>query len=790
VALVSTCGEKAENHVLELAEVLLGTQPDIVLVERREVERVFSEQKLMLSGLGDSDKAMAIGKLLGVEVFAVLEIFPSSKEALGLLVYDAGNGVKLLDMSLPADEIEKTVKIVVTGVSKACAKRQQPALQKKTVCLLSVRNAELPREMDGLCTALRMLLERALLDSPGIAVLERNRLELVHRESYLPVAGESKELWSSVVVVELDVRRAADGHDLRVVCRLSNVTGQDIGTVEATASQTNADSLSRELADRLTESLQVVSISAEAKPIVEASRFYDEAQFLHSHGDLSDAVAHMYAVCALTPANKVFRAELNSFLIDDAYSRLEEARRCFRFADGRRIWRSKQFTKEGSRFLTEGHEQLTKALDEVDPVLVEQHVDDNRWLRDNTNSFKIGSPLNNRADRFILQLRRTYDRGDESQQSRIQTIINEYLDHIVDRIEIALLRTGGTGNDNIDLISHNTSDILGWLNFIRNWSLNPNDYHRRFAKIAMAWLKMSELVYHKESTAQKNKWDPGRSDILVGLFWHECTGIKSIYGGERAETNSIINEASIKIGDAMVRNPYPFIRLYGHAIELHNVLRSDCLPPDIAQQQRIEFKEAVLNIMLTEPPTGRYKGMYNDADFIFQKLFHDTNELYEAQVELCDVMLSNHMIHNGLIQSLINKEPDPANKLKWIERVLAVNALADSRSYYNSSDLVATEFEQLRNKVLGIPAPVPMPVVSAEPLPILPCLPWTEIHRVFDVTSIAGLSSFDRFVMDGEAIYVLCHGSSEETLGQYIGIELLRLLKIHLPDGGGCAVKC
>ncbi|MCX6993179.1 MAG: hypothetical protein NT011_08575 [Kiritimatiellaeota bacterium] len=778
VALVSTCGERAENNVLALAEVLLSTQPDIALVERREVERALNEQKLILSGLGDSDKAMATGKLLGVEVFAVLEILPGSKEVLGLLVFDAGNGVKLLDMTLPADGGEKTAKIVLTGMRKACAKRQQPALHKKNVCLLSMRNAELPREMDDFCAALGVLLERALLDSPGIAVLERNRLEFVNRERSLPVAEESKDLWSSVVIVESDVRLAADGRDLWVVCHLSNVTGQDIGTVDATSSQTNADLLARELASRFTESLHVVPVGAEVNPLIEASLFSHEAQLLHSHGDRSAAIAHMYATCALAPTNKVFRAELNSFLIDDAYSRLEEARRCFRFADGRRIWRSKQFTKEGSRFLTEGHEQLTKALDEMGPVLVEQHVDDNRWLRDNTNSFKIGSPFNG-ADRLILQLRRIYDRGDESQQSRIQTIINEYLDHIVDRIEIALLRTGGTGNDNENLISQNTSNILNWLRFIRNWSLNSNDYHRRFAKIATAWLKMSERIYHEESTAQNHKWDL-EDNSTVSLLWRECTGIGSVFGPERKKPISMMNEASTKFGDAMIRNPYPLIRLYGHAIELHNALQSDCLSPDIAQQQRIEFKEAALNIMLTKPTWT----LYRDTDYLFQKLFTDTNELYDAQVEWCDMLLSSHIVYDDLVRSLINKEADPANKLKWIERVLAVNALADSQSYYNHRALVAVEFEQLHNKVLGIPTPVPMPVVSAEPPPTLPCLPWTEIHRVFDITSIAGLSSFDHFVMDGEAIYVLCHGSSQETLGQYRGIELLKLLKIHLPDGG------
>lgn len=804
VALVSTSGEKAENNVLPLAEVLLSKQPDITLVERREVERILNEQKLILSGLCDSDKAMAIGKLMGVEIFAVLEILPGSKETLGLIVFDAGNGVKLLDMTLPADEIEKTAKIVVTGVSKACAKRQQPALQRKTVCLLSVRNAELPREMDGFCACLGMLLERALLDSPGIVVLERNRLELVNRERSLPVAEELKDLWSSVVVVESDVRRAADGRDLRVVCHLSNVTGQDIGTVEATASQTNADSLARELAGRLTESLHVVSISAaEAKPIVEANRFYGEAQFLLGHGDRSAAIPHMYAACALAPTNEAFRAKLKSLIADDICSHLAEAKRLFMWADHRTIRQypvkvtkaNRRYKESGLRCLAEGREQLTKAMDEMGPVLVEQHADDDRWFRDNTNSFKMVIPLNG-ADRFIVPLRRLYDRGDESQQSRIQTIINEYMDHIANRIEIVLFQIGGAGNDNKLLIDQNTDISLTWLRYIHDLSVNPNDdYYRLFAKIAIAWLKISEHVYHGESSAQK-KWDPRSAYVLLGLFLQECTGINSIFWPEFAGNSSIMNEVSIKIGDAMAGNPYSFIRLYGHAIELNNVLQSNCLPPDIAQQQRIEFKEMMLNILLTKPTAIRY----NDANFLFQKLFHDTNELYEAQVELCDTMLNNHIIDEGALESLINNEPDLANKIKWIERVLAVNELIFHEDHHHSFG-VREKFNQLLNEILppgtynearekefsrlreyNRRISSPPPVVSPTPPPLVSVLsfsnlPWTEIHKVFDITSIAGLKFFDLPVMDDEAIFVLGHGLDMEH-GDYI-----KLLKIYLPDG-------
>ena len=58
VALVSTCGGDAEADVLALAEAKLSQQPGIELVERREVERVLQEQKLVKSYLRDSNQTI------------------------------------------------------------------------------------------------------------------------------------------------------------------------------------------------------------------------------------------------------------------------------------------------------------------------------------------------------------------------------------------------------------------------------------------------------------------------------------------------------------------------------------------------------------------------------------------------------------------------------------------------------------------------------------------------------------------------------------------------------------
>jgi hypothetical protein len=123
VALVSTCGGDAAGNVLALAEAKLAATTNIVLVERAQVERILNEQKLVRCGLSDSAQALAVGKLLGVEVFATLETFPGSQEMLGLVVFDARSGAKLWDAALPGGGVNVTAEALVEAVREACEKR-------------------------------------------------------------------------------------------------------------------------------------------------------------------------------------------------------------------------------------------------------------------------------------------------------------------------------------------------------------------------------------------------------------------------------------------------------------------------------------------------------------------------------------------------------------------------------------------------------------------------------------------------------------------------------------------
>lgn len=316
VALVSTCGGEAGQKVLALAEARLSADKDIALVERREVERVLDEQKLVRCGLSDSAQALAVGKLLGVEVFATLETFPGSQETLGLVVFDARTGAKLWDAALPAGGADKTAEGIVTAVHEACEKRLRPTKTLRTICLLSVRNADLPRSMDSFCESLGQLLERGLLGSASLTVLERERLEQINRERALPVDATTDDLLSSLTILELEFSRGSESNDIRATGFLTDASGTSLGKVQAVGYVEHVSDLVETLLQKLTEFLKAAPSNRTVDRGAEAQRFRQEATFAMQHEMPSKALQAAEAAYALEPDSQVSKALLAEMLFE------------------------------------------------------------------------------------------------------------------------------------------------------------------------------------------------------------------------------------------------------------------------------------------------------------------------------------------------------------------------------------------------------------------------------------------------------------------------------------------
>ena len=318
VALVSAGGRDAAADVLILAESRLGKVPAVTLLDRREVERVLQEQKFSLSGLGDSSQAITAGIILRVDVFAVLETSPQEKTALGLVAFDALSGVRLQDVTLSERDAEDTAQKIADAVEAACAKRNRRPNTLQTICLLSVRNADLPRAMDSRCQAFAALLERSLTRSDGLAVLERNRLKHVNKDRSLPTAVQAGDLAASVLIIDLEVGHGQEGKGLRATAFLNDSAGKRLLESHAAVPNEDIQALASSLLTELLKSLKATAMPATGNRAAEARRFHHESRVLEERQDVGAALAAAESAYALEPASCVCAGQLAKTLLDSA----------------------------------------------------------------------------------------------------------------------------------------------------------------------------------------------------------------------------------------------------------------------------------------------------------------------------------------------------------------------------------------------------------------------------------------------------------------------------------------
>ena len=255
VALVCPDKTEAIRNVQTLAEAKLSQTPGVQLLERQAIDKVLTEQKLSVSGVVSADQALTVGKLLSVDLFAILEPGPDKKEATGLVDFHVRNGARLWgNAALPLGTLEGTVTATEGAVRSALQKRAA-ADKLRPICLLTVRNVDLPRDRDIFCDSVGQLLERQFVASPSLGVLERRRLEQVNQERNLPTDSPLHALLASVVTVDLEVGASGDRKGLRATASLSNGRGKSLGKVSVTVSKNDAAELARALFKDLAKAL-------------------------------------------------------------------------------------------------------------------------------------------------------------------------------------------------------------------------------------------------------------------------------------------------------------------------------------------------------------------------------------------------------------------------------------------------------------------------------------------------------------------------------------------------------
>lgn len=289
-----------DRGVAALAEAVLSTRDGFEVLERQQIDRVLKEQKLSLAGLVDAATVVKAGKLLAVDLFAQIEQSADGKEALACIVFDSHTGVRLCDESLKTGGVEAIADQVAQCVELAEKKRSAGLLTLQTLSLVGVRNADLPRAIDTQCQSLGMLLERELIRSGNVALLERTRLAWLQQEQNLTAAPDARQLLSSILQADLEFSRHE--HGVRATLLVTDTAGRQIHKVSSEARQLDATLLGP-LIEGVSRGLNVQQVSAASHRPREARRYFREAQLRLSYRDLPGAIQSAEAALLLDPGD-------------------------------------------------------------------------------------------------------------------------------------------------------------------------------------------------------------------------------------------------------------------------------------------------------------------------------------------------------------------------------------------------------------------------------------------------------------------------------------------------------
>ncbi len=314
VALVTLERGEIAQGVVDLATAELSAEPGVEMLEREEIDRLFAEQERSRMQAGDEALALRAGQVLAADVLGVVEFDETASDALGLVVFDAGTGARLWDATLPAGLGESGERIVF-GMRRALLKRGDGEIRANaTVCVLTIRNEDLPDEKGPALEGIGRLVERKLTSSERLSVLERGRLGVLNEERR--TTGKIIPLPGAMTLVELSFRRGEDAAGVEASIRLTDLEGGLLREERFPARNVDGG-MAGEMSEWMCGALEGGCISPMASPDREAEHFLRESVFWFGYypAHVDKALRAAEAAHALDPVRPAIREQLVACLL-------------------------------------------------------------------------------------------------------------------------------------------------------------------------------------------------------------------------------------------------------------------------------------------------------------------------------------------------------------------------------------------------------------------------------------------------------------------------------------------
>jgi curli biogenesis system outer membrane secretion channel CsgG len=273
------------SSVSDLLTAELSKNPQVILLERNEIDRVYREQ-----GLSAANRDyLKLGQVLGADgVLLIASVTDTnqtagpraSAESLRIQLIAVKPGVLLASERLPSPPD-------LSAWSSAVAKQLEPLLPKLSVLVkdavpvsvVNFRSAIQSPETKEVERQLTMLAIERLSREPQLIVLERTKMQMLAAEKDLKGLNDSA-FWNGSYLLDGTIDR--DGYSpgkVTISARLVPPRGGAPVAIEVSGSRTNFPQVINQLAEKIRESLRLSGTAAPWNPADEAQKYYEEAQW-------------------------------------------------------------------------------------------------------------------------------------------------------------------------------------------------------------------------------------------------------------------------------------------------------------------------------------------------------------------------------------------------------------------------------------------------------------------------------------------------------------------------------
>lgn len=318
LAILSPDDSERARQLVDLTVVETSRLPGVDVLDRGAAWERLQEEQLAQLGWVNGENAIVLGHRLAVDVFALLETASGGREAIGMVVFDVGTGVRLWDATLPPGKIDEQVEVIVKGLSSAIHKRGALTEGVRAISFGSVRNVNLPRTEDSALDGVARMVERRLNTASNLVVLERRRLESRNEELAETLSDEQERIRGAVVMADVEFMGDPAGREPAMRIQLTGSQGESIGTLELPACLSDMAGVADHMASGICSLMDGGCTDIVPDRLREAEHFAAEARHAIGHGQTEVALRAAEAAHALDPGDAEIAGVLVTTLFKSA----------------------------------------------------------------------------------------------------------------------------------------------------------------------------------------------------------------------------------------------------------------------------------------------------------------------------------------------------------------------------------------------------------------------------------------------------------------------------------------